>query len=94
MLFLYINIYIYSHYQSSLLAFAVAAIKYSLVKPIMTESKENHGMEIYGGRHILYECCMDIFVKNDMVMGDNAEKRVMILTGPNSSGKSVYIFRT
>jgi len=42
------------------------------------------------GRNLLQELAIDSVVPNDTDMG-NSQPRLHILTGPNASGKSVYI---
>ena len=68
--------------------FAHIAVKNSYVKPEMT--KENI-LEIKGGRHPVVEKLIlsGDYVKNDVIL-DN-EKNLIILTGPNMSGKSTYM---
>ena len=41
-------------------------------------------------RHPLQELCVSLFVPNDTVF-DKDRGRMKILTGPNASGKSVYL---
>ena len=41
-------------------------------------------------RHPLQELCVSLFVPNDTVF-DKKSGRMKILTGPNASGKSVYL---
>lgn len=71
----------------SMLALAVAARDYNMVKPTMTTDKVLH---ITQGRHILQELCVNIFVPND-TRCDNEDGFIKILSGPNASGKSVYL---
>ncbi|KAK3906216.1 muts domain V-domain-containing protein [Staphylotrichum tortipilum] len=84
----------------SMLALALAAEKYNWVAPTMTCSNI---LDIVGGRHPLQELLVPSFVPNDCTLAggygrgvwdDPNEGRgpsMMILTGPNSSGKSVYM---
>jgi hypothetical protein len=46
-----------------------------------------------GGRHPLCECVVGTFVPNDTVLDakSNTEEVLSIITGPNYSGKSVYL---
>lgn len=47
-------------------------------------------ISIEKGRHILQQLCVDTFVSNDF--HSSAENTlVKIFTGPNASGKSVYL---
>ncbi len=72
--------------NQSLLSFAQVARKNNYVKPIVTE---DNVLEIHQGRHPLLEQCADILIPNDTEL--NIEKRLILLTGANSSGKSVYL---
>ena len=68
--------------------FAHIATKNSYVKP---EIAEDNSLEIRGGRHPIVEKLIPAgdYVKNDVVLDD--EKNLIILTGPNMSGKSTYM---
>ena len=68
--------------------FAYIATKNSYVKPEITE---DNSLEIRGGRHPIVEKLIPAgdYVKNDVVLDD--EKNLIILTGPNMSGKSTYM---
>lgn len=41
-------------------------------------------------RHPLQELCVNLFVPNDTVI-EQDKGRMKVLTGPNASGKSVYL---
>ncbi|EXJ68589.1 uncharacterized protein A1O5_08383 [Cladophialophora psammophila CBS 110553] len=75
------------------LAFAHVAHQYQLSRPTITE---DNIIEIKGGRHLLREMTVPSFVANDtfLVGGngqtDSAGPSMILLTGPNYSGKSVY----
>ncbi|OAL29677.1 hypothetical protein AYO22_02091 [Fonsecaea multimorphosa] len=77
------------------LAFAHAAHQYHLTRPTITE---DNVIEIKGGRHLLQEMTVPSFVANDtFLVGGNGEETdpaegpsMILLTGPNYSGKSVY----
>ncbi|KAI9006039.1 muts domain V-domain-containing protein [Gaertneriomyces semiglobifer] len=72
-----------------ILSLADAAKKHNYVRPRMTEEPV---LEIKQGRHPLHELCADIFIANDTMLGDGEEApRMMLLTGANFSGKSVYL---
>lgn len=64
------------------------AIKNSYVKPEISEDKN---LEIIGGRHPIVEKLIPAgdFIKNKVLM--NSNKNLIILTGPNMSGKSTYM---
>jgi DNA mismatch repair protein MSH5 len=76
-----------------LLAFSQVAYHCKLTRPTITE--ENI-IQIEGGRHLLQEMAVPSFVANDtyLVGGNGQEERdgpsMLLLTGPNYSGKSVY----
>ncbi|AIY86650.1 MULTISPECIES: DNA mismatch repair protein MutS [unclassified Thermotoga] len=64
---------------------AYDAILYNYTKPVFSEDR----LEIKGGRHPVVERFTQNFVENDIYM-DN-EKRFVVITGPNMSGKSTFI---
>jgi len=67
-----------------LLSFATATRKYHYNKPVMTEESI---LKISQGRHPLQELCsQETFIPNDVELDD--QKRLIVLTGPNSSGTS------
>ena len=70
-----------------LLSFAHAARKQNYTRPTMTS--ENL-LEIHQGRHPLQELCSDTFIPNDTNLS-NQGPRMILLTGANASGKSVYL---
>lgn len=89
----------------SLIALALAAVKYGWTKPQMTASNI---IDIADGRHPLQELLVPSFIPNDCVLtGGRGEAdqddsstgygkevevpSILILTGPNSSGKSIYM---
>ena len=58
----------------------------------MTSTEDSDGQfAIRDGRHPLHEKVVDLFVPNDTNMGGSFGNKVLILTGPNASGKSVYL---
>ncbi|HHX30001.1 MAG TPA: DNA mismatch repair protein MutS [Clostridiaceae bacterium] len=60
------------------------------------EIREDRSLHIRGGRHAVVEQMLSgrgEFVANDLDM-DGLEKRAMILTGPNMSGKSTFMRQT
>ena len=68
-----------------LLAFATVAGQNHYCRPTVNNSID---IDIVNGRHPLLEQLSSNFIPNDTSM---SEKRVSIITGPNSSGKSVYL---
>lgn len=84
----------------ALLALAHGAVQYQLVQPRMV--KENI-IEIKAGRHMIQELTVPAYVVNDTFIrgGNNTsasddsdfpdEPSILLLTGPNYSGKSVYL---
>ncbi len=73
-----------------LYSLATVATERNYVKPIVT--KENHNIEIIGGRHPIVESIMkdEDFVANDTIL-NTTDSRTMIITGPNMAGKSTYM---
>ncbi len=73
-----------------LLSFATNAEKNAYIRPKLLYSGE---MKIKGGRHPVVEKLLDSdkqFVPNDLSL-DNTTKQLLLITGPNMAGKSVYI---
>ncbi|PSQ33241.1 DNA mismatch repair protein MutS [Halobacteriales archaeon SW_10_68_16] len=68
-----------------LASFAVHAVRNDWTRPELTEGRE---LTIEAGRHPVVEQTTD-FVPNDLSM--DAERRFLIVTGPNMSGKSTYM---
>ncbi|KAM0908904.1 hypothetical protein ACQ4PT_015146 [Festuca glaucescens] len=69
-----------------ILSLAIVARQNNYVRPILTEDSI---LEIQNGRHALQEMTVDTFVPNDTKM--RSAGRINIITGPNYSGKSIYI---
>ncbi|XP_062181064.1 DNA mismatch repair protein MSH5 isoform X2 [Phragmites australis] len=69
-----------------ILSLATVARQNNYVRPILTEDSI---LEIHNGRHVLQEMTVDTFVPNDSKIHDAG--RINIITGPNYSGKSIYI---
>jgi DNA mismatch repair protein MutS len=67
---------------------AEVAERESYVRPVVTDGFE---LEIRGGRHPVVERMMarEKFIPNDVTLTD--DKRMIILTGPNMSGKSTIL---
>jgi DNA mismatch repair protein MutS len=59
----------------------------------MPEICDTPCIEIEGGRHLVVEQVIDTpFIANDLSLG--AEKRLLVITGPNMGGKSTYMRQT
>lgn len=81
-----------------LLALTHVAIQYRLTRPVLVDENV---IEIKGGRHLLHELAVPSFVPNDTLLrggsgdeehdqGPEKDPNMILLTGPNYSGKSVY----
>lgn len=68
------------------LSLALVARQNNYVRPTLTEESV---IDIRNGRHVLQEMTVDTFVPNDTKIHNNG--RINIITGPNYSGKSIYI---
>ncbi|XWS11235.1 hypothetical protein CRYUN_Cryun38cG0066800 [Craigia yunnanensis] len=68
------------------LSLAMVARQNNYVRPTLTTETF---VDIQNGRHILQEMTVDTFIPNDTKILD--EGRIHIITGPNYSGKSIYI---
>lgn len=70
------------------ISFAVVSEKYQFTKPKFHDGK---GLKILGGRHPVVEKMLNKqgYVPNDCVLTE--EKNMMLITGPNMSGKSTYM---
>ena len=76
-----------------LLSFSVLAIDNNYVRPMMDESTD---LEIKNGRHPVIEKQLPIdqtYIANDVVLNRNQQQIIMI-TGPNMSGKSAILRQT
>ncbi|XP_027732494.1 mutS protein homolog 5 isoform X2 [Vombatus ursinus] len=71
-----------------LLALAGAARDYGYSRP--QYSPKILGVRIQDGRHPLMELCSRTFVPNSAESGGD-RGRIKVITGPNSSGKSIYL---
>jgi DNA mismatch repair protein MutS len=76
----------------ALASLAEAAALRGYARPEILETDE---LEIRDGRHPVLEVSQtdEAFVPNDVSMGAN-ERRVLVITGPNMSGKSTYLRQT
>ncbi len=77
-------------YIDCIISLATVAAQNNYVKPII--SKEIKHIKIREGRHCVVEKLLknDTFVPNDTLL-DSDENRMMLITGPNMAGKSVYM---
>lgn len=76
-----------------LFAFAVLAEKYHYTKPVLNEGKK---LILKDARHPVIEQQLKIgepYISNDIYL-DNEQQQVIILTGPNMSGKSALLRQT
>ena len=67
--------------------FAETAARRGYVRPQVHDGDE---LEIKAGRHPVIETIGERFVPNDLIL-NNGTHRLLILTGPNMGGKSVYL---
>jgi DNA mismatch repair protein MSH5 len=75
-----------------ILSFAACAADLRFTRPKIVEHSEEHGNLVYikDGRHPLQEVFTEReFVPNDVRIDD--QDRVVVITGPNYSGKSCYL---
>ncbi|WP_346235583.1 DNA mismatch repair protein MutS [Lysinibacillus telephonicus] len=70
------------------ISFAVVSEKYRFVKPTFHDGR---ALKIVGGRHPVVEKMLNkqMYVPNDCILTD--EKNMMLITGPNMSGKSTFM---
>lgn len=71
-----------------LCSFAEVAVQRRYVRPVIVEED---ALQITAGRHPVVEVA-GLFVPNDLCLDE--ECRVVVLTGPNMSGKSTYLRQT
>ncbi|GMH05755.1 hypothetical protein Nepgr_007595 [Nepenthes gracilis] len=69
-----------------LLSLALVARQNNFVQPVLTTEAT---LDILNGRHVLQEMTVDTFIPNDTKILDAG--KIHIITGPNYSGKSIYI---
>ncbi|XP_053288952.1 mutS protein homolog 5 [Pleuronectes platessa] len=70
-----------------LMAMSSASQEYGYTSPKLTSHRS---ITITQGRHPLLELCAPVFVDNSF-QSTESQGRVKIITGPNSSGKSIYL---
>lgn len=76
-----------------LLSFSEVAIKYNYVKP---EINDSYILDIQKGRHPVIESQMppgEKYIPNDVFL-DTRKQQIIIITGPNMSGKSALLRQT
>ena len=73
-----------------LLSLAEVAARRNYTRPLLTEDDEVY---IRTGRHPVIESTGERFIPNDVYL-NNSTDRVLIITGPNMGGKSVYLRQT
>jgi len=76
-----------------LLSFAKIAIKNNYVKPSINDTKV---LKILNGRHPVIEKTLPVgeeYISNDVYL-DNDTQQIMMITGPNMSGKSAVLRQT
>ena len=74
-------------------SFAVLAVENNYIRPVLDDSKE---LDISDGRHPVIEKQLPVgesYVPNDLVL-DVEDQQIIILTGPNMSGKSALLRQT
>jgi len=74
-------------------SFAVLAYDNNYVRPVLDDSRR---IEIYDGRHPVIEKQLpagESYVPNDLLL-DTDDQQIIILTGPNMSGKSALLRQT
>lgn len=74
------------------LSLALAAMKYHYVRPVVNNTT---ALSYKGGRHPIVESLLPAgsFVPNDLDL-DGQNTQLMLITGPNMGGKSVYLKQT
>ena len=76
-----------------LLSFAGIAIEYRYIRPVVDHSEQ---IEIRQGRHPVIERQLPVdeaYIPNDLNL-DTKDQQIIILTGPNMSGKSAFLRQT
>lgn len=76
-----------------MLSFAEVSIENNYVCPLI---EEDHTIDIRSGRHPVIEQQLpedEEYIANDLYM-DNDEQQIMVITGPNMSGKSALLRQT
>ena len=77
-------------FTDMIIAFSVVSMSNRYIKPEITETKK---LEIINGRHPVVEVLLDeVFVENSLLMDEG--NNILLITGPNMSGKSTYMRQT
>ena len=71
----------------AVLSLAEVAARRNYCRPVLTEDDEIY---IRTGRHAVIEATGERFIPNDIYL-NNSTDRLLIITGPNMGGKSVYL---
>lgn len=77
----------------TLLSFAFISVQNNYIRP---EINDSYKIDIKGGRHPVIETQMPIgesYIPNDILL-DNEKQQILIITGPNMSGKSALLRQT
>jgi DNA mismatch repair protein MutS len=70
-----------------LITFSLVSERYHFVRPTLIESSQIHIEDSF--HPVVAEVLDDVFVPNDITMNDNTD--ILLITGPNMSGKSTYM---
>lgn len=71
-----------------LMALALSAQEYHFIRPCL---REDEAITIEDGRHPIQELCVPQFIPNDAQFSLRSTGLIKLISGPNYSGKSVYI---
>eukprot|EP00940_MAST-03C_sp_MAST-3C-sp2_P001976 g1976.t1 len=74
-----------------LYAYAITVHDYNLVCPEIVHDEEENKIVVTKARHMLQEQTVDSFIPNDVILEPSAGFACSVVTGPNYSGKSVYL---
>lgn len=72
-------------FNNSILCFVDVAIRFNYTRPILSLDSS---LDIVAGRHPIQEHIVENFIENDTRVSDT---RGILLSGPNASGKSIYL---
>jgi len=70
------------------IALAAVALEFNFTRPQMVNEPV---VMVKDGRHPLQELSVECFVPNDVYLNGTSDRFMAIVTGPNFSGKSVYL---